>query len=263
MRALKRFVEYSQVFGSRGPALAARAKLAPSSTRVSVYPPGARHPFHVRITDSDVNTYRKIFIGHEYDLALGRDPQVIIDAGANIGVASVYFALKYPKARLFAIEPEPANFELLQENVSGYPNITAIHAALWQESGQIDLVDPGIGAWGFQVGSDTSPNGRRIGTTRAISVDEILGTHQLKRVDILKIDIEGAEKEVFRNASAWIDKVGVIMIELHDRFKAGCSRSFYVATRDFDQEILRGENVFMVRNQYLAGEGAKDSVRVH
>lgn len=75
--------------------------------------------------------------------------------------------------------------------------------------------------------------------------------YKLNHIEILKIDIEGAEKEVCESASAWIDKVGMMAIELHDRHKAGCSRSFYNATNGFDAEINRGENVFVVRQPYM------------
>ena len=65
----------------------------------------------------------------------------------------------------------------------------------------------------------------------------------LKFVDILKIDIEGAEKEVFENSVKWINKVGVIMAELHDNIKAGCSNAFFEATREFHGAFSQGEIV--------------------
>jgi hypothetical protein len=59
---------------------------------------------------------------------------------------------------------------------------------------------------------------------------------RIDRVGILKVDIEGAEKEVFSGAASWIDRVDGIIIELHDRMKRGCSRTFFRNTPDFDLE---------------------------
>jgi hypothetical protein len=69
---------------------------------------------------------------------------------------------------------------------------------------------------------------------------------------VLKVDIEGAEREVFADPSAWIDRVGVIIVELHDRFRTGCSRAFYRATGGFDVEWSpRDRSVAVARNGLL------------
>src|SRR5262249_54066304 len=125
-----------------------------------------------------------------------------------------------------------------------YPNITAIRAALWKENGEISIFDPGQGPWSFR----TSPEGvGSIGRTPAVTVDELLRKSGADFVDVLKIDIEGAEKEVFENASTWIEKIRAIMIELHDRFRPGCSRALYVGTPGFDHEERHGETVILTR----------------
>ena len=66
-------------------------------------------------------------------------------------------------------------------------------------------------------------------------------------IDILKIDIEGAEKEVFSDTSAWIEKVDSIIIELHERMKPGCISSFYAGSRGFNKEWRQGENIYLSR----------------
>ena len=73
-----------------------------------------------------------------------------MDAGANIGLASILFANRFPQAKIFAIEPEHDNFNLLADNVCTYDNIVPLHAALWGENATIHLTDPGDGAWGFR-----------------------------------------------------------------------------------------------------------------
>jgi hypothetical protein len=73
--------------------------------------------------------------------------------------------------------------------------------------------------------------------------------YDLEKIDLLKVDVEGSEREIFANAEPWIESVGAICMELHDRFKAGCSRSFFKAVDDFPIELRRGEDVLVVRDR--------------
>jgi hypothetical protein len=66
-------------------------------------------------------------------------------------------------------------------------------------------------------------------------------------IDVLKMDIEGAEKEVFQDASKWVEKVGILVVELHEHLRSGCNRSFYNATNNFEQEWRQGESVYLAR----------------
>jgi FkbM family methyltransferase len=195
-----------------------------------------------------------VFVGQEYDFLVDREPQVIVDAGANIGLASVYFANKYPGAKIIAVEPERGNFELLQKNVAPYPHVTPVHAALWNRNEEISLVDPGLGDWGFMTeagGTAGMPTLKPRHLVQALTIDRIMKDHQLERIDILKVDIEGAEKEVFSDTANWLDRVDSIIIELHERLKVGCNRSFYCGSTGFDQEWSQGENVYLTRSHCL------------
>jgi hypothetical protein len=75
-----------------------------------------------------------------------------------------------------------------------------------------------------------------------------MAAYGLEHIDLLKIDIEGAEKEVFRDASAWIDNVRMLVVELHEFVAIGCSRVFYAATGNFEVEWCKGENVYLARS---------------
>ncbi len=105
----------------------------------------------MRLNTSDFPTFDQVFIQQEYDFDISRAPKVIVDAGANIGLASIYFANKYPDAKIIAIEPEQSNFKLLEMNVSPYPNVIPVQAALWNKNEDINLIDPGLGKWGFMT----------------------------------------------------------------------------------------------------------------
>jgi len=245
----QRFSEYRKLFGPAGISLALRARFSSVPIEVETRPIGSPHPLWIRLKTSDLPTLQKVWRDHEYAIRLKTEPKFIIDAGANIGIASIYFATKFPNARVIAIEPEEGNFALLERNTKPYANISSIKAALWKESGEVSLIDPGHGPWSFQTRGDAKDSVPRV---EAITIRDIQQKFSARQIDIFKIDIEGAEKEIFENAEPWIDQVGVIMAETHDRFRAGCSRALYLAAQKLDHEETRGETVILARKELVA-----------
>ncbi|MBK6790779.1 MAG: FkbM family methyltransferase [Betaproteobacteria bacterium] len=81
---------------------------------------------------------------------LGR-PRGIVDAGAHIGLATVYLATRFPQATIVALEPEPSNYRLLCKNVASLKNVVTVNAGLWSRAARVKLVDPGHSTWGFRV----------------------------------------------------------------------------------------------------------------
>jgi FkbM family methyltransferase len=208
----------------------------------------------MRLNTSDFPTFDQVFIQQEYDFDISRAPKVIVDAGANIGLASIYFANKYPDAKIIAIEPEQSNFKLLEMNVSPYPNVIPVQAALWNKNEDINLIDPGLGKWGFMTeikNASDELSSNACHTVEAMTIDKIMQNFNLEKIDILKIDIEGAEREVFNDSSSWIDRVDSLIVELHERMKAGCNRSFYNGSNGFIYEWTQGENVYLSRDHCL------------
>lgn len=236
--------------GFRGLFRAIRAIATNSMTTFRASRKDIKFPFYMRIPSSDVANYKQIFIDQEYDFVVETPPKTIVDAGANIGLATIYFANRYPEAKIIAIEPEKSNFELLKKNVEPYSNVYPVNAALWNKNEEINVVDHGRGKWAFMTegknSSESLPGDIRH-TIRAITIDRIIDDFELDKIDILKIDIEGAEKEVFDDTSSWIGKVDALIVELHERIKSGCNRSFYNGSNGFDNEWEQGENVFLTR----------------
>jgi FkbM family methyltransferase len=251
VNALKRATRYLKLFGSgTGLKVFAAENTSRQAREVCVMHPQVRHPITLRTRTSDIDTYDQVLYSGEYDVPGFGDVTTIVDAGANIGLASMFFAHKFPNARIIALEPESSNFELMSRNLNAYPNVTCLKKALWSQSGSVTVFDPGDGAWGFRTESEGAGDtmGKVIGTVECISLPDLLDEFDIDKLDVLKIDIEGSEKEVFDTSSEWIDRVDVIVAELHDRFKRGCSRAFYNATAGFARETHKGENIFTFRN---------------
>lgn len=210
---------------------------------VDVRAPQLPHPVALRLHTSDMEAFDGVIRKREYELALADPPGVIVDVGANVGLAAVWFASRFPNARVFALEPEPSNYAVLCRNAAPYPGIVPIQAALWTASGTIGLVDPGTGHWGFRTVADaTADTG-----VAAVSLPDLLTRYGIDRIDLLKIDIEGAEREIFADAEPWIARVGVIAAELHDHLAPGATQAFEAATGDFPVRWRRGENHFVAR----------------
>jgi FkbM family methyltransferase len=215
--------------------------------------PGSRTKVLLRLGSSDISVFNGIFRWLEYGWDLDRKPQTIVDGGAYIGLSAIYFTLRYPGVRIIAVEASEKNFELLVRNTAAFPNIEPVNAALWPEPGSLVLTDPGTGLWGLQVQAAGAPVGTApdsadsANSVRAITIDDIIQDYGLEKIDLLKVDIEGAEKELFGKPGPWLDQVDAICIELHDWFKAGCTRTFFAAVDDFGVEAWRGENVLVAR----------------
>ena len=242
-----------RLFGPAGVWLAAKARCSRRPLEVDVRCERLSHPVHLRLRTTDVSLFEEIIMNDEYALRPAVPPRVIVDAGANIGLTSVFFANRFPEARIFAIEPEPANFELLKRNVACYPKVTPLRAALWKEDGPLQLFDPGSGAWGFQA-RESRPGEQGVGTVPGLTLGSLMARCGLDRIDLLKVDIEGAEKEVFEQSQAWIERVGILMIELHDRDKPGCSEAVQRAVKNFELAWSRGETTVFRHRRHGALE---------
>jgi len=184
----------------------------------------------LRYGTADMRVFRHVMLKEDCRVSSVRQPAVIIDAGAHIGMVSVYYALKYPQARILAIEPEPDNFALLRQNTKAFANITPINAALLDHTGQVALHNPDGETWTFKVldnaGATPEPGATIVPT---VTVEQLMNQYQFPAIDILKLDIEGSEVPVLRHAQAWINRVKVLLVETHDRFCPGCTATLLQA----------------------------------
>jgi FkbM family methyltransferase len=190
--------------------------------------------FSVRLGTSDAYVFEEVFLGDTFDLSfLNLNPKLIIDGGANIGLTSAYFAYTYPKSKVYAIEPEKSNYKMLLRNTRAFDNIVPIQGALWNKNGTVQIKNPDAEKVGFRV--NDCQTGRATQTVEALTVDKLLERAKAETIDILKLDVEGAEIEIFdTDYESWLEKTKIIIIELHDWFRKGCSEKFYSAINRYD-----------------------------
>ncbi len=197
-----------------------------------VSPKEIQHPIFLRKNTSDEPAYYQIFHHKEYDMPLDFVPATIIDCGANIGLTTVFFKNKYPGATIVAVEPEASNFKMLEKNTDKYKDVHCLQYGIWNKTTNLKIINTNDTHWGFTT-EETDQEGADI--IKSISIDKIMELYHLDSIDILKIDIEASEKELFeKNYEKWLPKVKVIFIELHDEIKEGCSRSFFKALVNYD-----------------------------
>jgi FkbM family methyltransferase len=165
----------------------------------------------------------------ELEVSVDHAPRLIIDGGAHVGCATLFFAHRYPSARILSVEPEESNVELLTRNCGAYPQVMVIRGALWPCRSTLYIQNPAARHDSFQVGPTDMGFARPV---RGYTIPELMRLARADRIDILKLDIEGAERELFTSGyEEWLPRVGTLMIELHDRFRAGCAEAVYEAAR--------------------------------
>ena len=207
-------------------------------------------PITLRARSSDVNVFDQMFLFREYQLSLNYTPRFILDLGSHIGLAAVWFANQFPDAAIVSVEPDKRNYELLVLNTKFYPQITTIKSAIWSESCHLKIVESGGGFWATQVQkcSLTEPE-----AFPSISISNILDQSDFYEIDILKIDIETAEKEVFsHNFEKWLPQVKILFIELHDTLSLGCSKAVFNAISKYEFSCFpNGEGLLFVRDDIM------------
>lgn len=170
------------------------------------------YPAYVRAKSSDILVFEQIFLKEEYRSVTLEEPSWIMDAGANIGLASLYFLVLHPTARVLAIEASTSNFAIMTKNLAPFPSrCTLLRAAVWRETGRVKLQFEAVpkAEWAIQVRADDN------GDVPAFDVGTLIKQHGIGHLSLLKMDVEGAEEEIFSADTSWLAQVETMAIEVH------------------------------------------------
>jgi FkbM family methyltransferase len=239
-----------------GPIAALQFKLGDRGRKLfALTLPDFAAPIWLRGGTVDVRVFLQVLVDKGYDIsdtaqgkelrrrydsliASGGEP-LIIDCGANIGLTSVWYARQFPEATIIAVEPEESNLEIASKNLAAYPNIRLVPGGVWDTPTQLSIVNPDAEPWAFQV-----EEGK--GSIPAFTIDQL---SEGKPILMVKVDIEGAEKALFRSNTDWMDRTDLIAIELHDWLfpNVGTSQSFMKAIAGHPHEVaMRSDNLFFL-----------------
>lgn len=165
------------------------------------------HPFSFQIGEENRNVVLGNLVRQEVLAGpLPAEASFIVDAGGYIGDSGALFLSRYPQAQCLVLEPGLAH-ACAERNLAAYgPRVMLRKAALMGAPGSFSLIEA-------ETGSRLVPT--TVGAVEIMTVSEILALSPSGRIDILKVDIEGAEVELFRGPCGWLNSVGCVSIELH------------------------------------------------
>jgi FkbM family methyltransferase len=166
------------------------------------------HPILVRPGTADAATIIDNVVRDEYTASgLPSDLRWMIDAGGYIGDTAAVFLSRFPSLKVIVLEPEATNYEMAVRNLAPYgERAIVLRKALWFKDEVVH----------FEGGGTAGSIGDGAAAVDGISVPTIMAQHSIPVVDVLKIDIEGAETAVFSDSGLeWLSRVGRILIEIH------------------------------------------------
>ncbi len=173
---------------------------------------------YLRLGTTDFYVLEEVFFDRSYDAIFRRDLgpiKTIVDLGANIGLSVRLWQMHWPDARIIAVEPDPANAALCARNISllgKNGNVSLVRACIAGRARLVTL-DRSAGECGVQM-RDASPSDED--AVSALTLPELLERCQVREeIDLLKCDIEGAERELFEHSASWLHRVRNLVVELH------------------------------------------------
>lgn len=191
----RRFIWYSIFYGSKKRFVARAFKF----NGIKIFAPD---------TLSFIWQYKEIFADESYRFLTESSDPIIYDCGANIGTSCIYFSKSYPSAKIKAFEPDPNIVQTLLTNLkeNNLNNVEVFNKAVWINNDGISLSLEGAdGASMYSTSNQAKVS--------SIRLKDLL--EKESKIDLLKVDIEGAEYEVIKDCRNSLSSVKNIFIEYH------------------------------------------------
>jgi FkbM family methyltransferase len=198
------------------PELAAWRHACRLAERTPRYTPGEIELDGYQLAYADLLTlcpqWRDIFVDGSMRFEARTAEPRIIDCGANIGLASLYFKRLYPQARLTAFEADPTLAGLCRRNLAanGAPDAAVEAVAVWRETGTVRFQQEQADSGAIE-GTSAGLAAETIEVPAVRLRDIIAAEH----VDLLKLDIEGAEHAVLPDCADALSNVDALLIDVH------------------------------------------------
>lgn len=203
---------------------------------------GSSLPLEIRFNNSDLVLFLGIFLHKDCHLRLGVDPATVLDLGANTGLTAVAFQRQFPHARVIAVEGDRDAFRVCQRNLPNTPLSLSVQRVVAARSGWANAENPDAISMArrFAESEESSPN-----TIQASAVDELLDEFGCEEPILVKMDIEGAEADIFREPARWLNRVQAVLVEPHG---AGTAEMIRRTLEDFEFRVSQvGEKILGTR----------------
>ncbi len=227
----------------------------------AVRPRKVAHPIQIRLRgSSDLAVFHQIFDFDEYAcLQTLAQPNVVMDLGANVGYSSVYFLNIFPQVRILAVEPDKDNIVQCRRNLEPYASrVQILHGAVWFKTTTLQLLKGTFRDgrdWATQVAAQSAQEITNA-AVQSWDMQSLIEMTGADNIDLLKIDIERAEIEVFGNSDcSWLRKVRNICIELHGE---DCEHVFFEALKDYEYKLECAGELTICRNLRLRDSFRQD-----
>lgn len=207
--------------------------------------------FRVRVPGTDLFTFQDVFLNGIYDRAIARVSacQRIVDLGANIGCATLRFAGRCPEAKIAAVEPMPGNMQVLERNTAGLRasgRVQLFPAAIWGRETRLVVANPD-NAHATRGELREAQSGDSGPCIDGMPADLLFDRAGFDEVDLMKIDVEGAEVPLFRGNTGWLGRVKAIAIEFHRESRVASGFDAIMARHHYHVEELGHGTVFAAR----------------
>lgn len=164
---------------------------------------------------ADLFIYSEVFEHECYALPLRNQPATILDLGANIGLAAIYFARTFPTARVACVEPDPDNFRVLQRNLDLNRVAAVVFAAAAHNEDGAVMMTLAASAYGHRIADARTHGAAERYEVAAVTVPTLLARLGWERIGLVKIDIEGHETVLLAQPCDWLDRVDALCLEYH------------------------------------------------
>jgi FkbM family methyltransferase len=207
----------------------------------------------LREVGTDISTFEEIVVNQVYGQLVHPTTKVnyIIDLGANIGLAARFFSTAYPDAKILCVEPSSSNVEILKRNTGSFEldgRVRILHAALWHSSSRVSVSGPprrgeynSIQVLERTEGAEESVAG--------LPMARIFAEAGFPHVDLLKVDVEGAEAHLFTGDTSWLNRVETLAVEFHGDSRTQCKFDEILGSSGFTIDDSDAHTVVARRTQ--------------
>ncbi|MCE9608910.1 MAG: FkbM family methyltransferase [Chthoniobacter sp.] len=173
--------------------------------------------------------------------------RTILDCGANIGDETARFRMHYPDAEIIAVEADPDNAEVLKKSFAPDPLTTVVEGAVWHEDTELTLCKHEGGNPEASSVTAESQQGIKV---RALSIPSLMKQRGWSQIDILKLDIEGAEYDLFKTNTQWLNSVQSLVFEVPDSERPGTLQLIFERLRESAWTgVAIGECLVLIRRE--------------